>query len=78
MDFEVWLSGLLKYCGFNVSRELFQSLLYENERVRPEKEDINKHIRKGQIGDYKEKLKKETIEYLDKKFSSILVKYKYS
>ena len=57
---------------------MFQSLLYEHECMKPEKEEINKHLHKGKTGDYKEKLKKETIEYLNNKFLSILVKYKYS
>ena len=70
-DYQSWLKGLLDACGLTISDELFQSLIEENERLQPNKEDIHKHIRKGKPGDYKDKLKPETIKYLNTKFSPI-------
>ncbi|RLD06314.1 MAG: hypothetical protein DRI56_08145 [Chloroflexota bacterium] len=70
-DYQVWLKALLNACDLTVSDELFQLLIEENQRLQPKKEDIHKHIRKGKPGDYKDKLKPETIEYLNKKFAPI-------
>jgi len=75
-DYQGWLKGLLDACDLTISNGLFQSLVEENERLRPTKEDIHKHIRKGKPGDYKEKLEPETIEYLNTKFSSIFDAFK--
>lgn len=77
-DFKKWLDALLEYCELDVSRELYKSLLEENERSKTKKENIYKQLRKGQPGDYKEKLKRETINYLDKKFESILSRFHYT
>ena len=77
-NFNGWLSDLLYYCELNISKRLLQSLLEENKHIKPKKENIWEHIRKGQPGDYKKKLKKETIEHLNNKFASILVRYKYN
>lgn len=77
-DFETWLTGLINYCELNVSSKFIQSLLKENEDMKPKKENIHKHIRKGKPGDYKEKLHPETIEYLNKKFEPIFRKYHYN
>ena len=56
---------------------MFESLVRENEQVIPNKENIHKHLRKGQPGDYRSKLKPETIEYLDEKFAPILSRFGY-
>jgi hypothetical protein len=71
-DFQGWLTGLLDRCQLTITTELRQALLQENERLRPKDEDVRRHLRKGQAGDYKEKLKKETIDYLNGKFAPIL------
>jgi len=77
-DFGGWLDGLVGYCELDVSKSLFESLIQENEHLTPKREDIHKHLRKGQPGDYREKLKIETIEYLDAKFASILARFGYN
>ncbi len=77
VDFEGWLGDLIEYCELDVSSSLFESIVRENERATPKKENVHQHLRKGQAGDYKEKLKPETIEYLDVKFASVLARYGY-
>jgi len=76
-DFRIWLEGLLEYCELEISNELLQSLLKDSEQLQPKKEVIYQHIRKGKPGDHKEKLKQETIDYLNSKFSSILKEFEY-
>jgi hypothetical protein len=76
-DFRDWLDKLLFYCDLNVGEEHFSALLEKNGRVRPKYEDIQKHVRKGKSGEYKEKLKKKTIEYLNAKFSPLLLTFGY-
>jgi hypothetical protein len=76
-DFGGWIDGLVGYCDLDVSESLFESLVQENERLTPKGENIHKHLRKGQPGDYKEKLKIETIEYLNAKFASTLARFGY-
>ena len=70
-DYKGWLKALLDACDLTISDEFFQSLIEENKRLQPKKEDIHKHIRKGQPGDYKDKLKPETIAYLNTKFAPV-------
>jgi len=76
-DFEAWLTDLINYCELEVSRELMQSLLKEHDDMKPDRENIHKHLRKGLPGDYKQKLQPETIQYLNNKFEPILIKYHY-
>ncbi|NQS99521.1 MAG: sulfotransferase domain-containing protein [Candidatus Omnitrophica bacterium] len=78
LDFQAWLTDLFNYCEFDLSGEFIQTLLRENEDKKPKKENIHQHIRKGQPGDYKQKLKPETTGYLDEKFGALLKKYHYN
>jgi hypothetical protein len=77
-DFRVWLQGLLDYCTLRISDDLFRCLLEENRRLRPQKEDIYKHIRKGEPGDYQQKLAYETIRHLNSRFSSVFDSFGYT
>jgi hypothetical protein len=77
-EFENWLSTILRYCALEVSSDLFRSLCIENQRARPKIEDIKRHVRKGQPGDYKNKLKPETIAQLNAKFEPILADFQYT
>jgi hypothetical protein len=76
-DFRGWLDKLLYNCELNIGHDFFTALLERNERIRPKGEDIHRHIRKGKPGEYKEKLKQETIEYLNAKFSPMLLTFGY-
>jgi hypothetical protein len=68
---------LLLHCDLTIGEELFTALIEKNERVKPKDEDIQKHMRKGEPGEYKEKLKQETVKYLNVKFSSMLLNFGY-
>lgn len=76
-NFRGWLDNLLDYCEMIIRHDFLKVLSEENERLRPKDEDIYRHIRKGKSGDYKEKLKQETIECLNTKFSQILETFGY-
>ena len=76
-EFEGWLTDLLRYCEFSLGSGLMQSLLEENERIRPKGERIHKHVRRGKPGDYREKLQPDTVRYLDEKLETVLVRYGY-
>ena len=76
-DFRGWLDKLLYNCELNIGHDFFTALLERNERIRPKGEDIHRHLRKGKPGEYKEKLKQETIEYLNAKFSPMLLTFGY-
>lgn len=76
-DFRSWLDDLLYHCELNIRPALFTALLERNERIRPKDEDVHRHIRKGKSGEYKEKLKQETIEFLNAKFSPMLLTFGY-
>src|SRR6056297_623777 len=60
-NFEKWFNKLIAYSELEIGDDLFNSILKKNRDLKPQKENINKHIRKGIAGDYKNKLKKETI-----------------
>lgn len=77
-DFPDWLGNLLDYCELNISRDSFTALVEKNEQMRPKDENIHQHVRKGKSGEYREKLKPETIEYLNQKFSPMLLAFKYN
>jgi hypothetical protein len=76
-DFRGWLGKLLHNCELNVRHEFFEALLERNERMRPKDENIQRHMRRGKPGEYKKKLKRETIEYLNVKFSPLLLAFGY-
>jgi hypothetical protein len=75
VDFDRWLDGLLDRCQLTITADHRKSLVQENHRTRPRNEDVHRHLRKGQSGDHKAKLKSETIEYLNRKFAFILEGY---
>ena len=76
-DFRGWLNNLLYNCELNIRPDFFTALLERNERIRPKDEDVQRHIRKGKSGEYKEKLNQATSEYLNAKFSPMLLTFGY-
>ncbi|MFO7944179.1 MAG: sulfotransferase domain-containing protein [Anaerolineales bacterium] len=70
-DFKGWLTGLLNACELDVSDQLLSELIEYNQSVQPKGENKFKHIRKGEPGDYADKLQLETIDYLNQKFAPI-------
>jgi hypothetical protein len=77
-SFDRWLIDLLDYCKLNISKNLMESIILENQRKKPKSENILKHVRKGQAGDYLNKLKQETIDALNDKFALTLAKFNYT
>lgn len=76
-DFDAWLKKILEYCELEVGDELFECLLNEASSLKPKQEDVHQHVRKGMPGDYKEKLKRKTIDRLDAKFLPMLKRLDY-
>jgi len=76
-DFEAWLTGLLDYAALEITPELKQQFIAEHQAKAPKKEDAEQHLRKGKAGDYKIKLKSETIDNLNIKFKEILYYFDY-
>ncbi len=77
-DFGSWLQSVADYCQFELSDNLRNQLIEENEKLRPKSEDVKKHIRKGKAGDYKEKLKPETVDHIESKLSTLLTAFGYT
>lgn len=77
-NFPSWLDELLERSQLTITPEFRQGLLEQNQRMRPKDEDVRRHLRKGKAGDYKEKLKQETIYSLNKKLGSILDEFGYA
>jgi hypothetical protein len=70
-DYECWLRGIGEACDLEISPGLMDRLLEENRRLQPKNEDVREHIRKGEPGDYLDKLQPETIAFLNQKFEPI-------
>lgn len=78
LDFENWLKALLQYCELKISDTLFQAIVDENKKLKPKKEDVNSHLRKGMPGGHKDKLKPETIHFLNEKLAPVLERFNYN
>jgi len=77
-NFDSWLDELLTYCQLEISAALRQEIKAEAEKMRPKTENIHAHVRKGQPGDYLEKLQPQTIVRLNEIFSQVLRDYRYA
>ena len=69
-DKEGFLRRIFEHFGLQVEDEVFERVARDND-IRPEKEDVSQHIRKGAPGDHREKLRPETIQSLNQTFSDI-------
>ncbi len=76
-DFRSALHSINAHCGFHLNEEQLK-LLDKSDSFQIKKENQKQHIRKIASGDYKEKLKPETIAILNKKFETILLKLGYA
>lgn len=63
--------------GYQISPELRQTLYVETEKIRPKRENIYAHVRKGKPGGHQNKLRPQTIEQLNGIFAQILKDYDY-
>lgn len=75
-DKRKFLSDLFGYFGIAVPGGLLEEIAGKND-VRPEAEDITRHIRKGRPGDHAEKLQPETIARLNDEFRETCAWYGY-
>ncbi len=78
-DFASWLDCLLSYCQLNISPGLRQELIDEAGRTsRKKKEEISQHRRQVTPGEHEQKLKPETIEYLNTYLADVLAGFGYA
>lgn len=71
-----FFTQLIKYLDLNISTQTFDKALKFVD-VKPVKEDSSKHIRRVSPGNYKEKLKKDTINKINEKYRDILEIWNY-
>lgn len=76
-DFPQWLDDLVAFCCGEIDPSLRDEIIRRHEAMKPVKEDPSKHIRKGQPGDYKEKLDQPTIAKLNEIFKEHLEFFDY-
>lgn len=77
-NYQEWLMDLAKKTGMKISSSLEEALIKQNRNKKPKNEDKLSHNRKGIAGDYKEKLKEETIEKLNNKFRIVFLYFNYN
>lgn len=72
-----FLSEIFSHFELDVDKEIILRVALQND-IRPDSEDITKHIRKGTPGDYKEKLCSTTICKLNELFKDEVKWFGYS
>ena len=77
LDFDGWLYELVDYCEIELSDTARQTLINNHSKRKPKGENKHKHYRKGKSGDYLEKLKPATIDYINSKFEPYLKEFGY-
>lgn len=77
LNFRLVLTKINTHCDLQLTEEQI-NLLDKSDSFKSKAENQKQHIRKISSGDYKEKLKPETIELLNKKFELILKRLNYS
>lgn len=75
-DKRKFLGDIFKHFGIEVESVILDDISFKHD-IRPEVEDIAKHIRKGLPGDYVSKLKPETIFKLNDIFAKTCAWYGY-
>jgi len=76
-DYEGWLDTLSRQLQLTMSSGLKTQLIEANKQQAAKSEDKHRHRRKGQPGDYKEKLKPATIRQLNKQLKPVLDAFGY-
>ncbi|MDY6937865.1 MAG: sulfotransferase domain-containing protein [Cyanobacteriota bacterium] len=71
-----WVQDILNFLGLNIPEEKVKNIAQKHD-IFPTGENPDSHIRKVTPGDYKNKLKPETIAKLNECFYVILEKYSY-
>lgn len=75
-DKAAWIADMADYLKLDLSAEVIATIVARHDII-PASENPANHIRKATPGDYKEKLKSETIKILTNEFSDIIEKYSY-
>lgn len=75
-DKRKFLIDIFNHFGIEVDSNILDEVADRND-IRPEVEDVTKHIRKGTPGDHLNKLKPETINNLNEIFAEICQWYGY-
>lgn len=76
LDNEKWITSICTHLEIDASSD-FILQLKKQYTFKNKAENPRQHIRKITPGDYKEKLKKNTIEWLNKQFEDVLRHYNY-
>jgi hypothetical protein len=77
-DFPSWLDCLLSYCQLTISPGLRRELIDEADRTsHKKKEEISAHRRQVTPGEHQQKLKPETIDYLNTYLADVLTGFGY-
>ena len=71
-----WIKDMFNFLELSLEEAKLNQILKKVDII-PDKEDQSQHIRKVTPGDHKEKLRKETIEQLNKILRGPLLKYGY-
>lgn len=71
------LRRICDYFGLDAEPGVLEEVARAND-VRPVREDVTRHIRKGAPGDHAEKLKPETIRELNSLFAEVAAAYGYT
>jgi hypothetical protein len=71
-----WVQNILDFLGLELPEDRVKAIAAKHD-IFPSAENQNTHIRKVTPGDYKNKLKPETIEQLNDCFKEVLEKYGY-
>ena len=71
-----WIKEMAEFLDLELSDKMLQVIL-DNVDIKPNSEQPTKFIRRVTPGDHKEKLKPETIEKLNDKFSDLLRTFSY-
>lgn len=71
-----FLLDILEWTGIPIKIDVVKKVA-EKHDIRPQKEDVNSHIRKGQPGDHIEKLSPKTIAEVSDRFRDLMSNYGY-
>ncbi|MBF2046964.1 MAG: sulfotransferase domain-containing protein [Elainella sp. C42_A2020_010] len=71
-----WIGEILAFLGLEMEESVITEIAKRHD-IFPNRENVDLHIRKVTPGDYKEKLKPDTIEILSELLEDVLIKYRY-
>lgn len=76
-DFAKWLEDLLDYCQIDPSAQLMASLIGQHSKTAPQRESKDRYLRRGIVGDHRNKLAPHTIETLNDRLQNTLETFGY-